>query len=143
MYKYGKRSKEKISQCHRDWRIIMNEAIKYMDIAVYTGRRKKAAQNRAFNAGKSKLKWPFSKHNKKPSMALDCAPWPIEWQDKTHFAYMAGLIRGIALRLYKEKKISHIVRWGADWDSDGNIKDHKFQDYPHFELKKPVRRRRR
>ncbi len=25
-------------------------------------------------------------------------------------------------------------RWGGDWDRDGQLKDHRFIDYPHFEL---------
>jgi peptidoglycan LD-endopeptidase CwlK len=26
------------------------------------------------------------------------------------------------------------IRWGGDWDGDGDLSDHKFNDLPHFEL---------
>lgn len=26
------------------------------------------------------------------------------------------------------------ILWGTDWDKDGNMLDHTFQDYPHFQL---------
>jgi len=25
------------------------------------------------------------------------------------------------------------ITWGTDWDKDGNMLDHNFQDYPHFQ----------
>ncbi len=110
-----------------------------MDISVYEGHRGRTKQNKAFKEKKSGLQWPNSKHNSTPSMACDCAPYPIDWKDKIRFAYMGGLIRATAQQLYKQGKINHKVRLGMDWNSNGAIKDHKFKDYPHFELIKPRR----
>jgi hypothetical protein len=28
------------------------------------------------------------------------------------------------------------LRWGGDWDQDFEVKDNRFDDFPHFELKK-------
>ena len=42
---------------------------------------------------------------------------------------MGGMIRGIALQLNVP------VRWGGDWDGDGEIKDNSFDDLVHIEIK--------
>lgn len=128
MYKFSKRSLERLESCHVDLQDICKELIKHMDITVLEGYRSKEKQNKAFSEGKSKLQFPNSKHNKTPSMAVDIAPYPIDWDDRERFAYMGGLAKGIAAA----KGIK--LRWGADWNSDGNIKDHSFQDMPHIEL---------
>jgi hypothetical protein len=59
---------------------------------------------------------------------VDAAPYPIDWNNTERFAYMQGLIKGIAMA----KGIK--IRSGIDWDGDGDITDHSFMDYPHFEL---------
>jgi hypothetical protein len=28
----------------------------------------------------------------------------------------------------------YVVRWGGDWDNDGDLMDQEFHDLPHFEL---------
>ena len=42
---------------------------------------------------------------------------------------MGGMIRGIA------KQLNVPVRWGGDWDSDGDIKDNGFDDLVHIEIR--------
>ena len=41
---------------------------------------------------------------------------------------MGGMIKGIA----KEKGIK--IRWGGDWDSDGEVLDQTFMDLVHIEV---------
>ncbi|WP_232367585.1 M15 family metallopeptidase domain-containing protein [Alteromonas pelagimontana] len=53
------------------------------------------------------------------------------------FAVFAGFVQCVARQLYAEGKITHLVRWGGDWDMDGQTLDQKFNDLPHFELYKP------
>ena len=53
---------------------------------------------------------------------------PIDWNDRERFTYMGGMIRGIAL------KLGYPIRWGGDWDSDGDLKDNSFDDLVHIEL---------
>lgn len=67
-------------------------------------------------------------HNKTPSLAVDVAPWPIDWNDKNRFYHFAGRVQGIA-QMFNIK-----IRWGGDWDSDNDLKDQNFYDLPHFEL---------
>ncbi len=133
-YTYGKRSIRCLREAHPDLQLIFNEAIRYMDISVFQGFRGAADQNAAFDAKKSKLKWPESKHNKVPSWAVDASPYPIDWDDVDGFIRFAHFIMGIAVGLHAAGKIKHLVRWGGDWDRDFDLKDQRFNDYPHFEL---------
>lgn len=36
------------------------------------------------------------------------------------------------------KELGIRIRWGADWDSDGNLKEERFVDTPHFEMPRQV-----
>lgn len=49
------------------------------DITVLCGHRSKVEQERCFAAGASQLHWPESKHNAYPSLAVDLAPYPVDW----------------------------------------------------------------
>lgn len=136
MYKFGSKSQGNLDECHIDLQKIANEVIKAYDFTVYEGRRDQATQDKYYHAGKSKLKYPKSKHNKQPSMALDCAPYPIDWNDKKRFYYLAGAMKQAAVMLKAKGEITHTLRWGGDWDMDGDFKDQSFEDLPHFELRK-------
>ena len=55
--------------------------------------------------------------------------------DQVHLAYVAALMIGVSYKLREEGKISHIVRWGGNWDKDGELLyDQNFEDMPHIEL---------
>jgi peptidoglycan L-alanyl-D-glutamate endopeptidase CwlK len=120
MYRYSKRSKNRLAECDERLQKIMLEAINHMDLTILCGHRGEDDQNRAFRNGKSKLKYPKSKHNKKPSMAVDVAPYPISWTNIERFEDMGLLIKGIA------RKLDINIEWGGDWKT--------FKDYPHFEI---------
>lgn len=124
----SKKSKAILETCHSDIQRVMNEAIKYFDFTVLEGHRGEAAQNAAFAAGKSKLKYPFGKHNNLPSLAVDIAPYPIDWKNRERFIYLAGVVMGIASQMNIK------LRWGGDWNGDTEVADNKFDDLPHFEL---------
>ena len=117
--RYGKRSRERLKTCHEDLQRLANEAIKIMDIAILDGHRDKQKQQEAYDNGHSKLKWPKSKHNKKPSLALDAAPYPINWNDIGRFERMCGVFEGLA------QQMGIKIRLGRDFS---------FKDYPHIEL---------
>lgn len=107
---------------------LFNEVIKTFDCTIICGARSEADQNKAFLEGKSKQRWPTSKHNTFPSRAVDVAPAPIDWNDLERFVFFAGYVKCTADRLGIR------IRWGGDWNSDTRTKDEKFRDYPHFEL---------
>lgn len=129
MYKFGTRSKKNLKEAHPDLQKLFKEVIKHYDCAVIEGHRSKEEQNKAYHAGKSKLKFPKSKHNKTPSLAVDVVPWPVDWNDYKQFYYFGGLVKGIA------KQMNIDIRWGGDWDGDNSFKDQSFHDLPHFELR--------
>ncbi len=56
-YVFGKRSKEKLAQCHADLQLIANEALKVsrMDFGISEGHRTIEKQQEYFHAGKSKV----------------------------------------------------------------------------------------
>tara|TARA_R100000049_G_C1946920_1_gene92439 strand:- start:186 stop:443 length:258 start_codon:yes stop_codon:yes gene_type:complete len=81
--------------------------------------------------GKSKLDWPKSRHNSFPSMAVDCVPYPVpDWDESEPFIRFAHFVLGVA------HQQGVLLTWGGDWDSDWDLKDNRFNDYPHFELRR-------
>jgi len=78
------------------------------------------------------------KHNYNPSMAFDFyiyVPGKKLSYDKLHLTFVAGLIIAVAKMLILDNKITHDIRWGGNWDSDGElISDQSFDDLPHIEL---------
>jgi hypothetical protein len=127
MYRYSKRSKDKLATCDQRLQEVFNEVINYVDNTILTGHRTKEEQDKLYPKY-SKVKWPNSKHNSLPSKAIDVAPYPIDWKDTERFALFAGFVKGIAT----SKGIE--LRWGGDWDSDYEVKDNSFNDLVHFEL---------
>lgn len=127
MYQYNTRSKDKLFSCNANLQIIFNEVIKIINVSILCGYRPKEEQDKAYEQGFSKVKYPNSKHNKRPSDAVDAAPWPVDWKNRERFVYMAGIVKGIA----HAKGIK--IRWGGDWDGDNDLHDQKFVDLAHFE----------
>ena len=125
MPKFGKRSKERLRGVDTRLVNVLNELIKIMDVTIIEGLRSKQRQEILLKEGKTKTK--FSKHIK--GKAVDLAPYPIDWEDRDRFHYMGGMIRGIA------KQLNINVRWGGDWDSDGETKDNRFDDLVHVEIR--------
>jgi hypothetical protein len=126
---YSDKSKANLATCHTMIQDVFNEVIKHFDCSIIWGFRGEFEQNEAFRLGNSQRKWPHSKHNQVPSMAIDAPPYPINWNNRDRFIYFAGHVLGIA----REKGIPLI--WGGDWDSDTILKDNMFNDLAHFELR--------
>ncbi len=124
MYKFGKRSKKRLKGVDHRLIMILDELIKMMDVTIIEGLRSAERQEELLKKGATKVK--YSKHME--GKAVDLAPYPIDWEDRDTFHYMAGMVRGIGHLLNIK------VRVGADWDSDGNTKDNSFDDLVHIEL---------
>ncbi len=134
MPRFSKASFSKLSTCHADLQVLFYEIIKYFDCTIIEGYRNREDQEKAFNAGNSKLHYPYGKHNHYPSMAVDVAPYPIDFSNYKRLYWFAGYVMGIAQKLKDEGKMTHSVRFGGDWDMDYDILDNKFNDLVHFEL---------
>jgi len=128
MAKFSKTSLNRLYSCHQDIQKICFKAITIFDFSVLCGYRNKRDQTKAYKQKKSQLQYPNSKHNIVPSIAIDLAPYPIDWEDNNRFIYLAGHLMGIALELNIQ------LRWGGNWKKDNNLKNNGFNDYAHFEL---------
>lgn len=134
MPKFSQESFSKLSTCHIELQTLFYEVIRHFDCQVLEGFRNEEEQEKAFDAGNTKLHWPNGRHNRNPSMAVDVAPYPVDWKNTKRFYWFAGYVMGIAQRLKDEGKMTYSVRFGGDWDSDKDINDQTFNDLVHFEL---------
>ena len=125
MPRFGKRSKERLKGVKPELVNVLNELVKIMDVTIIEGLRTEARQMELLAQGKSKTKYSIHLEGK----AVDLAPYPIDWEDRDRFHYMGGMIRGIA------KQLNVSVRWGGDWDGDGEVKDNGFDDLVHVEIR--------
>ena len=135
MPSFSTTSKERLETCHQDLQIIFEYVIKYFDCSIICGYRDQEAQNKAYDDGFSKVRFPGSKHNFDPSMAIDCVPYPINWGDTDRMMHFAGYVLGISKMLKDYGAIEHDVRWGGDWNMNTELSDNRWNDMPHFELK--------
>jgi peptidoglycan L-alanyl-D-glutamate endopeptidase CwlK len=134
MPKFSQESFSKLSTCHMELQTLFYEVVRHFDCKVLEGHRGEEAQNAAHREGNSKLTWPHSRHNTNPSMAVDVAPYPVDWKNTKRFYWFGGFVMGIAQRLKDEGRMTYSVRFGGDWDRDRDIDDQNFNDLVHFEL---------
>ena len=99
MPKFSQESFSRLSTCHIDLQVVFFEIVHTVDCAILEGHRGQLEQDKAYADGKSKLKWPLGKHNTMPSLAVDVAPYPVNFTDTKRFYYFAGFVIGTALRL--------------------------------------------
>src|SRR3990167_5347863 len=142
-YSFGNRSKVKLASCHKDLQIIAEEAIKVsmVDFGISEGHRTLEKQLEYFSTGKSKIDGikKKGKHNQSPANAFDFYAYipnkPELSFDIRYLCYLVGVITATAQRLLNEGRITHKVRSGANWDSDGELlTDQDFDDLPHVEI---------
>jgi|TARA_R100001530_G_scaffold10993_1_gene10733 hypothetical protein len=135
MPQFGKKSKKHLNTCDKKLIDVFNEVIKTVDCSVLEGHRSKDRQDALYKEGKTKVKYPHGRHNELPSRAVDVVPYPIDWNDRERFHLFAGFVIGTA------KSMGIKLRWGGNWDmweENGRweVDDNKFDDFPHFELRK-------
>ena len=149
--KFGAKSKERLATTHSDMQKIMNLAIKRtpIDYSITEGQRSIARQRKLFKAGKSKLNpdnpghLQSAKHLVLPKAhAVDFAAYvkgkPKLAYDFNHICVIWGVMDSCAKELYAAGKVKHVLRWGGNWDMDGEvITDQGFDDLCHVELFKP------
>ena len=131
MPKFGNKSKKNLETCHPDLQRLFNEVIKHYECTVTCGYRGEEDQNKAFDEGRSKVKYPDGRHNKSPSLAIDVYPYPVNFENFERMDHFAGFVMGLA------KFMDIDLMWGRDWDTQwfkGDKNSTTFKDYPHFEL---------
>jgi len=126
---FGTASRKKLETCDDSLVAICELAIEVYDFSVLEGHRSDERQEELFRQGKSKLRAGQSKHNQNPSLAVDLAPYKIDWENPKRFYLLAGMMFQAA------HDLGFKIRWGGDWDGDWDHKDQSFHDLPHFELR--------
>lgn len=132
MPRFSRASEAQLATIHPKLQEVLRETIRWIDFTVVEGHRGQAAQDAAYAAGNSQLRWPHGNHNASPSRAVDITPYPIDWsgtpEQRERLAYLAGYVLATAER----RGIK--LRWGGDWDQDDDMRDERFRDPYHFEL---------
>lgn len=128
MAKLSKTSKNRLSTCHINLQMLVNSLDE--SILVLEGKRTQARQAELFKHGLTKTM--KSKHlttlEEPLSRAVDLAPEPLNWDDIKGFREFGKRV------LAKAKELGIAIRWGGDWDGDGDYTDQTFNDLVHFEL---------
>jgi len=136
MPSFGERSTTNLETCDERLQRVMRRAIGILDFSVIEGHRSIERQQRLFAEGKSKIDGvtQLGNHNHMPSRAVDILPYPAVvngvnvWNDRDRFVNLMGVVRACA----HEEGVQ--LRFGWDWDGDGNAADQTFHDLPHVEL---------
>lgn len=137
-FQYGSGSRAKLETCSENLQLVAHRGLEVTpyDIIIIHGWRDAEVQNALFMSGASTKEFPESKHNHfddegvPESLAFDFAPYidgRIPWGETHIFAVIAGCFFSAAAEL------GVLLRWGGDWDADGNTKEHKLQDWGHIE----------
>ncbi len=133
MPSFGKRSRSQLETCHPDLQKVLNEAIKEFDFTILEGERTLETQQKYYSIGRTtKINSGIitncdgikrkSRHQSSPSVAVDIAPWPIDWSDIARFKSLAQV-------MMKVSQWSDIgLEWGGHWTRP--------IDYPHYQLLK-------
>jgi len=129
MPRFGTKSKKELATCDKRLQKVFNEVIKYIDCSALEGHRDEYRQDKLYEEGKTKVKFPMGRHNSSPSRAVDVTPYPVDWNDRERQTLFAGFVLGIA------RSMGIKLRWGGDWDMDFKVMDNRFDDFPHFEVK--------
>lgn len=138
-YKFSPKSLAKLEGVHPDLQRVVSRAMTYqiIDFSVNEGVRTRERQAMLVAQGKSQTM--NSKHLKQLDgygHAVDLYPSPIDMVklNKSNPVEVCrfGVLAGLMLLAAKEECVR--IKWGGDWDGDGQTLDHSFFDAPHFEL---------
>lgn len=127
--RFSNKSISQLVTCDADLQRLFREVLKGYDCTIIQGFRGKEEQDEYFRTGKSKVQYPNGKHNQSPSLAVDVAPYPVDWNNTKRFYHFAGYVLAVA------DMMGIKIRWGGDWDSDKDLDDQTFMDLVHFEIK--------
>jgi peptidoglycan L-alanyl-D-glutamate endopeptidase CwlK len=157
----GNRSKIQFDTLHTDLQTVIDWVLKYclVDFTLTEGYRPVERQHELYKSGREFIdgRWKLTKpklkktnidgyaivgkHNHNPSLAVDfCVYVPdkpeLIW-DIPHLTYIAASLVMAGDFLFLQGVITHKVRWGGNWDKDGDLADNNFYDRPHVELYVP------
>jgi len=147
-FKFGKTSLERLTTVDPRLAAVCHLALSKspIDFMVLEGKRTVERQHQLFGQGRNAeqlrragvdpkharpdmdvVTWTL-KSNHFTGRAVDLVPYPVDWNDLSKFNAMAKVMMEAA------KELGTPIRWGADWDRDGNPREKGESDSPHFEL---------
>ena len=129
--KWSARSKAVYDELCPELQDVCTYILTRIDVSLVKGHRPKDEQDAAFDAGFSKVRWPDGKHNTLPSDAVDLQPYPYPESDLKLWAAL-GYIAGTAVEYGRSK--GYQLRWGGDWNQNGDLTDQNFDDLFHLEV---------
>lgn len=160
MFRFGSKSQKVRDTLCEELQAVVDFAIKVYNISLIEGHRDQETQDRYFAQGVSKVQWPNGKHNTFPSDAVDIWPYVTNLAGIRVSTALSGhpdQIKYLAKATGKsEKRIWELIlqeyatmkgvlmaagevhgvklRFGDDWDMDGDRLDQTFNDLPHVEV---------
>lgn len=139
MPKFSQRSLVRLATCDPRLVRVMEAVVVDEDCSIEGGGR--SLDEQAANILKGVSKTTDSKHiisvANPFSRAVDVVPYPVVWpnvvtkyyiHDVARFYFFAGYVIKTA------RLLGVRLRWGGDWNGDGNFRDQTFDDLDHFEL---------
>ena len=130
-FKFSERSLGNLLRVHPDLQRVISTALAMgeMDFTVTDGPRTKEEQASLYAQGRTKpgkiVTWTLdSKHLIQPDgygYAVDVAPYPIDYEDRSRFIKLVGIIKRAAIHE------GVLIECGADWQKP---------DLPHIQLVK-------
>lgn len=132
-FKLGKTSLARLQGVDETLVNVVKRAIEIseVDFTVMEGVRTLERQRELYAQGRTApgkiVTWTMkSKHIE--GKAVDLVPYPLDWNDLEKF----NKIKDAMFQAAKELDVN--LRWGADWDGDGNYREKGEYDSPHFEI---------
>ena len=132
-FKLGKTSLDRLQGVDETLVNVVKRAIEIseVDFTVMEGVRTLERQRELYAQGRTApgkiVTWTMkSKHIE--GKAVDLVPYPLDWNDLEKF----NKIKDAMFQAAKELDVN--LRWGADWDGDGNYREKGEYDSPHFEI---------
>jgi peptidoglycan L-alanyl-D-glutamate endopeptidase CwlK len=132
-FKLGKTSLDRLQGVDETLVNVVKRAIEIseVDFTVLEGVRTLERQRELYAQGRTApgkiVTWTMkSRHIE--GKAVDLVPYPLDWNDLDKF----NKIKDAMFQAAKELDVN--LRWGADWDGDGNYREKGEYDSPHFEI---------
>ena len=132
-FKLGKTSLARLQGVDETLVNVVKRAIEISDVdfTVLEGVRTLERQRELYAQGRTApgkiVTWTMkSRHIE--GKAVDLVPYPLDWNDLEKF----NKIKDAMFQAAKELDVN--LRWGADWDGDGNYREKGEYDSPHFEI---------
>jgi len=135
MFYFSQTSSKRLSTCDPRLQKLFNEVIKTIDCTIACGFRNRDEQEKMYNKGLSQKKWPDSKHNQRPSLAVDVYPYINNKMINGDYPKEVGQIKYFAGQVIQIARYLEIpIIWGGDWNNDGNTINNGFNNLGHYEL---------